>query len=291
MYLIVALSFTSRWSDDARCRGIRIAVNDSTSLRFVTSAELGKELGTLPATIKGQRLSDIRTDSIEHFLNSIDKIERATVVKLTDGYVLVTVDPMHPVARVFDVNESYYINRDGKRISADARYHVDVPVIQGNFAKGDITPSDVLPLVDYINGDSLWNSLISMIKIDSPSDVLVIPIIRGQVINLGEPNDFANKFSKLKRMYQEVLPVKGWEYYDTLSVKWKGQVVATRRNKKLPESRLITEDGEEQVDVNTMLAADGVAPGQSIAGKKAHNDRPIPGLDKPPTPSASKPTE
>lgn len=275
-YIIVALSFTSKWAASEKCRGIRIAVNDSIELRFVTSSELGKELGDLPSRIKGMRMTDISTDSIEAFLNSIDKIEHASVVKLTDGFIHITVDPMHPVARVFDTNESYYINHYGKRISADARYHVDVPLIQGTFNDSIFSARELLPLAEYINNDSLLNPLISMIKVESPSDVLLIPIIRGQVINIGEPRDLDDKFARLKRMYHEVLPVKGWDYYDTLSVKWHGQIVATRRHKNLPENRLITEEGEEQVDINTMLTADGVAPGQTMPGRKAKNDKQIP---------------
>lgn len=32
-------------------------------------------------------------------------------------------------------------------------------------------------------------------------------------------------------MYRKVMPYKGWEAYDTISLKFEGQVVATRRDK------------------------------------------------------------
>jgi hypothetical protein len=32
-------------------------------------------------------------------------------------------------------------------------------------------------------------------------------------------------------MYSKVIPYKGWETYDTISVKFNGQIVATRRDK------------------------------------------------------------
>ncbi len=280
VYLVVALTLTSEAGDARVCTGFRIAVNDTASFRFVTPAELGRELGSLPANAKGMRLLDIDTDSIEHLLSHIDKIEDAEVVRLSDGQILVTVNPMHPVARIFDGKGSYYINRDGKRISADARYHVDVPLIQGHFADSTFTPMQLLPLIDYIAADTLWNSLISMVKVDSPTDVLLIPIVRGQVINFGEPKDFESKFRRLHRTYTEVLPVKGWNYYDTISVKWGGQIVATRRHKKLPQPRILSEEEEEQVDVGTMLAGDHVAPGQAIPGHAAKDDKIIPAAKK-----------
>ena len=268
LYLVVTLTVAAGVSDDRLCTGMRIAVNDTASHKFVTAAELARELGKVPAAAKGMRMLDVNTDSIERLLNGIDKIEDASVVRLTDGSVMVTVNPLHPVARVFDSKGSYYINRAGKRITADARYHLDVPVIQGDFVDSVFPATAVLPLIEYISQDSVWNSLVSMIKVDSPSDIMLVPIVRGQVINFGKADDFESKFARLKRMYSEVLPVKGWSYYDTLSVKWDGQIVATRRHKKLPEPRLADDEEEEEVDVDAMLAGDKVAPGQVIPGEE-----------------------
>lgn len=275
-YLVTALSLSSEAGSERRCAGLRIAVNDTTSMKFVTAGELARELGTIPSRAKGMRLLDIDTDSIERILSRIDKIESAQAVRLSDGYVLVNVDPMRPVARVFDGDKSYYINREGKRISADARYHIDVPVIQGRIADTQSMARDLLPLIDYIAADSLWNSLVSMIKIDSPTDVMLVPIIRGQIINFGTPDNFENKFRRLRRMYTEVLPVKGWNNYDTISVKWSGQIVATRRHKQLSRPAVEVEEVDEADDIGTMLAADGIAPGTALPGQKPRSEKPIP---------------
>ncbi|MDE5744682.1 MAG: cell division protein FtsQ/DivIB [Paramuribaculum sp.] len=276
IYLVLALNVTAGVSAERKCTGIRIAVNDTASLKFVTATELARELGTLPADARGMRILDIDTDSIERFLGAIDKIEKVNAIRLTDGAVLVTVDPLHPVARVFDGDKSYYINRTGKRISANARYHIDVPVIQGHFTDSLFPPEKVVPLLDYITADSLWNSLVSMVKVDRANDIILVPIVRGQVINFGSPDNFKNKFNRLERMYAEVMPVKGWSYYDTISVKWNGQIVATRRHKKLEQPKFIEEDDDEDTDIGAMMVGNGIAPGQVKAGIEAKNDKPIP---------------
>ena len=275
-YLVLALNITAGVSAERKCTGLRIAVNDTASLKFVTATELAHELGSLPADVRGMNILDIDTDSIERFLAAIDKIEKVNVLRLTDGAVLITVDPLHPVARVFDKDKSYYINRTGKRISASARYHMDVPVIQGNFSDSIFPPEKVIPLLDYISADSLWNSLVSMIKVDKANDIIIVPIVRGQVINFGSPDNFDNKFNRLERMYAEVMPVKGWSYYDTISVKWDGQIVATRRHKKLDQPKFAADDEDEETDISAMMVGEGIAPGQVKAGVKAKNDKPIP---------------
>ena len=50
------------------------------------------------------------------------------------------------------------------------------------------------------------------------------------------------------------MPVKGWTYYDTISVKWQGQVVATRREKRKNTTILTRADSidNEEVSVGAM---------------------------------------
>lgn len=276
-YIVVALIFVAKEAGERRCDGVEITVNDTSRLRFVTPKEVARDIFPLIKNAKGRLLKSVDIDSIERMLCNIDKIERATVYVGTDNVVRIIVDPMEPRARVFDsAGHSYYINKDGKRISATARYFVDVPVVQGDFVDSVFSAKELLPLLDYIQCDSLWSRMVTMVKVDSPRDVILVPNIRGHVINFGSPDKFESKFERLKVMYTHVLPERGWNYYDTLTVKWSGQVVGTRRHKDLPKQVIGDDDEEEEVDVATMLAAEGVAPGQVMPGKKANNEKPIP---------------
>lgn len=256
VYLVVALSFVRGNASTRLCRGLHIVVRDSTSHPFVTAAELRRELGPLPDRLTSLPLSSIDTDSIEHLFEAIDKIESVKVVTLTDGHIMVDVEPMHPIARVFpERGRSYYINRSGKQIAASARYHTDVPVIRGNFTDTTFTPAHLIPLLDHLDANPSWGAMVSSIRADSPKDIIIVPVIRGHVINLGDLTDLDSKFGRLSRFYNRVMPRKGWNTYDTISLKWSGQAVATRRIKSLPPPPPV-EDVEEEVDTNTMIGVD-----------------------------------
>lgn len=279
IYVVGALFVTDRMRASSVCTGMRIDVRQATRHGFVTAREIARDLHGLPERSAGMNLSDINTEVIGRNLAGIDKIEDATVVRLTNGMINVIVTPLVPVARIFDANTSYYINKDGKRIGANARYHTDVPVIEGHFAPADtaFTPLSLMPLLDWLSDHTdTWGRYVTMIKVDSPTDIILIPAIAGHVVNFGAPTDFDSKFARLKTFYSKVLPVKGWEYYDTLSVKWAGQLVATRRVKPVIEAVTAVDEEEEATDVSTMLAAEGVAPGRTRPGQKAHDEKPIP---------------
>ena len=116
VYVAVAVSWSHSRADEMMCRGLHIEVDDSKGSHFVTAREVAHELGNMAKSPSKRRLADINTDSMERLLNNIDKIESAVCTKLTDGTVNIEVTPMQPVARVFEGNHSYYINKDGKRI-------------------------------------------------------------------------------------------------------------------------------------------------------------------------------
>lgn len=279
-YLVVAISLADRaHAEQARCTGLRVTVLDDARSGFVTANEIARELGSLPRRAKGMLLSDIDSEEILRRLNNIDKIESASVVKTSDGLLSIAVYPLTPVIRVFDHDKSYYVNRAGKRIKATARYHMDVPVVYGTFPTSDsvFTPQSLLPLIDYISADPTLNRLVTAVKADSPEDIYIIPSIKGHVVCLGSVKSLDNKFARLKQMYKEVLPVKGWDFYDTISVKWGRQVVATRRIKPQVLTDLTGGEEDDDADLTTMLSAEGVAPGRALPGQKAVSEKPIPG--------------
>ncbi len=280
VYLVIALTLTATESDTDLCRGVNITVNnsDSAGKQFVSAEELAHEIGDLPQKAKKMTLASINTQDIRRTLLSLDKVEDVQVLRLTDGTIDITAQPIIPVMRVFDNGKSYYINKDGKRVSANARYHKDVPIVEGHFDPADtlFTPQSLLPLINYIASDSIWNSFISMVKVKSPNDIILVPVIREHVINIGSPDNFDDKFSRLKKFYTEVLPRQGWEKYDTLTLKWRGQLVASKRKRHSAPVESVKYEDEDAVDTGTMLAGDNVAPGQTMPGIEAHSETPIP---------------
>lgn len=281
-YLVVALTMTALENDDDICKEMTITVEDADGdtgvSRFVTPAELARELDDLPSRAKGIALANINTQDIRHRLLDLDKIEDAEVVRYSDGSIRIHVTPIVPVLRVFDGPSSYYVNRAGKRVKASARYHKNVPMIQGHFDPSDsvFTPMSLMPLVNFIASDSLWNSYISMIKVKSPTDILLIPNIREHVINIGTTDRLREKLDNLQLFYSKVLVKQGWEKYDTISLKWNGQIVATKRHRRAPDVPVISREDDETVAIDAMLAGDNVAPGQTIPGQAAHSEKPIP---------------
>lgn len=251
IYLGAALYVTAMNSDAEVTGGVRINVSDAPS-GFVTASQVERELkaaGTYPA---GTVINRVDLTAMENTLNSIDNIEHVTAYRSFTGKgasVVVDVTPMKPVARIFDGERSYYVNRSGKRLTANCIYRVDVPVVIGHF--DSIHPAtEILPLIDYMAADRNFADFVTAVEVNRCRDIILYPMHTGPVINFGDTLNIKNKIHRLMRMYESVIPVVGAEFYDTLSVKWNGQVVATRHKKPEKEPPIFFDTEIEPERVN-----------------------------------------
>ncbi len=269
--LAVALTVGILWAREKSrgelCTAVDVEVVNADSTSFVTPQGVLTDLKSQGIKIVGKHMGDINASDIEEALKVSPYLENADIVKCQNGKVLIRVSQLVPVMRVFDGEDSYYLNKAGKRMAATTYYHCDVPVVQGHFTR-KYPATRLLPLIDYVENDSLLHSLVTMFQVRDTNNIILVPNISGHVVNIGNADGFDNKFAKLKLFYREVLPKRGWNTYDTISVKWNHQIVATRRIKAveevLPDH---SEDDEQAPDIETMTV------GTAADAKKAESQQ------------------
>lgn len=254
--LAAALGLGIMWarskSQGEVCTAVEVEVINGDSTSFVTPKGVLSDLRGQGVTLVGKRMADINASDVEEALRISPYLESADIVKCQDGKILIRVSQLVPVFRVFDGDNSYYVNRAGKLMDAMSYYHSDVPVVRGHFTR-KYPPTRLLPLIDYVENDSLLRSIVTMYSVLDTNNIIIVPEISGHVVNIGNAQGFENKFAKLKLFYREVMPKRGWNTFDTISVKWNHQVVATRRVKAVVQTIEIDPDEDEQApDIETM---------------------------------------
>ncbi len=243
------------------CRAIEIVVDAPAPIDSVVKKGVADELRKYPGKIIGIPVNQVDTRSVERFLNRLNMFENVTCMVMADGDMRIRVTPMVPVMRVFAGNKSYYVNKDGKHISTNAEFFNDVPIVSGNFNK-NFQPKDVWPLVRFINDDPMLSGITAMVLAQGPNDLLIVPRITGHIVNFGDTSRLSQKRDALRAFYHNIMPYKGWQHYDTISVKYRGQVVAARRDK----SHLnVAELPFEEVDLEeaTLPTVENAAPTQT----------------------------
>ena len=254
---VVLTVWAGQQADAALCKGVEVEVVGGDP-RSVSTTQRGvyNEVLRFDSHLLRKRASSINTLALQTHLSRISNFESVHCMMTSKGNLRITVVPMIPELRVFDGDDSYYVNKDGKRIKADARFYADVPVARGHFT--DRFPAtSILPVVRFVRSDSALRNIVAMFEAHSPSDIMLIPRIAGHVVNFGDTLDLDRKRRALMAFYRKVMPYKGWETYDTVSVKFRGQIVASRRDKGLPQHSGVA---EEEVDLEEAALAAHAAP-------------------------------
>ena len=229
-YAVFATAWARTEASKEVCHDVKVSITSGFSADSVTKSGVMAELKGYPKKIIGAPSYAVDTRAIETFLKEMPQFEEVNCFMTTQGELKIGVVPMVPAARVFEGEKSYYINKDGKTMASKASFFVDVPVISGNFSK-NFPPASVLPVVRFVEADPVLSQLVGMVYARSSHDIFLVPRIHGHIVNFGDTLNLESKKDALLGFYRKVMPHKGWQTYDTISVKFNGQIVATRRNK------------------------------------------------------------
>lgn len=223
------------------CSKVEIEIENTDSSTFVTPEGVMQYIDQCHLKLKGVPMADIDLGAVEQALHRSPYLESGECVKMEDGVLLVKVRQLVPVMRVIDGDNMYYVNCDGKQMPASTTFSCDVPIVKGHFT-AKYPAKRLVPLVNYVRSDSTLNALVAMFDFRDPNNIYMVPNITGHVVNMGDAYGFENKFKKLLLFYRKVMPEKGWYAYDTISVKWRHQVVGNLRNKKVTVEQVDTAD-------------------------------------------------
>lgn len=241
-YCITMSVWAKGEADRHVCEGIDIEVNGSRNMDSIVVKGIARELAVYPHRLKGARLNEINTSALEKYLADLNTFESVNCMISSGGRLKIEIVPLVPVMRVFDGDRSWYINKAGKQIDSKAEFYTEAPVVTGRF-NATFTPREVIPLVKYIQKDEMLRQLVAMVEAQDANNLILVPRMLGHVVNFGDTTRLKEKKDALQLFYKKVMPYKGWEEYDTISVKFRGQVVATRRVK--PVIVTPTEDTED----------------------------------------------
>ncbi|MDE5871274.1 MAG: hypothetical protein K2H22_04995 [Muribaculaceae bacterium] len=244
-YVAFAFAFVHEENAKRVCPGIDLRIIGNTLPDSVLRQGVNSQLAKYGKKLKGEPLDSIDLKRLEDYLSKFSNFESVECSINPDSRLRITITPIKAEVRVFSDNgKSFYINRYGKRIDADAEFYIDVPVLIAPKKYENIIPS-ALSLIRYAGSDPELSPLIAAYKIDGPNDLIIIPRLQGHVINFGDSTRLDEKKAAILAAYRSVLPSKGWNTYDTISVKFKSQIVASRRNKAIQSHGALEDDGED----------------------------------------------
>ena len=233
LFLIVTLLFYLSSSslfhlDLQKCSKVQIQVDTEGDLFFINTEMVEEMIFSKEDSLIGKSYEDINIYLLEEFVNEHPNIKKAELYLSLDGTLSIDVKQREPLVRVFEENESYYLDEEMNHFALSNQYSARVLQVYWD----EITESRIKildPLIDLIDSDKFLKAQITAIEFDENNELVVYPRVGGHKIILGEAKDFRNKFEKLKVFYRQGLEQVGWNRYSMINLKYHNQVVCTKR--------------------------------------------------------------
>lgn len=234
VFIIGTLAFTSIESKNIMCTDIEVVFDDS-DLIHIDKEKLVRLVKNADNKILNKTLDKINSEIIEDEIENIPAILTADVYKLIvnekgsyKGVLVVKVKHREPVMRVITSSGGYYLDKYGMRIPVSSSYTTNVLVTTGSISE-KFAVEKLLPFVLYVQENDFWNAQIEQVYVEEDGDVLLIPLVGGHIIELGELDNYNEKLNVMRAFYKQVLVKNNWDKYEKVSLKYKNQVVAKRR--------------------------------------------------------------
>lgn len=249
IYITVTLGFIAERQQRLVCNAVEVHVVDSLRNAFVLKKSIMNLLQQKGINLIGKNFKQINLENLEILINSYPPVDKADVYKTSDGRIVIDIHQRNPILRIIDMsNDSYYLDEKGFLMKLSGNYASNVIIANGNIHTGvpinnsvnvlaleekahgkRVVLAELYKVAKFITNDKFWNAQIEQIFVNASGDFELIPRVGAHVIIFGDDNDCEEKFSNLMSFYKNGLPAAGWNTYATINLKYKGQVICTKR--------------------------------------------------------------
>lgn len=227
-YIVFVSFFFRDMQEDKACRELQVVVKDSLDKHFVSESDLVYILQKAKLNPIKKPLDRINTEKIETELKKNEMIARVEAYKTPSGIVKLEVEQKIPILRVISPRGNFYVDNLGTTMPVSFRYVADVPLVSG-YVEKELAVTDLYKFALFLQENEFWNSQIEQIYVHPDSEVELIPRVGNHRIVLGSFDNFEEKLDNLRLFYDKVIPKTGWEKYSIINLKYKDQIVCTKR--------------------------------------------------------------
>jgi cell division protein FtsQ len=227
-YLVFAVIFLNpKANAEEKCTHLQVDVVCPSETSYLNETQVKLLLNKANLNPVGKNQTAIDMALIEKALEEDKLIKKAEVYKTINGTVRIKIYQRTPILRVI-AGRDYYIDNEGEIMPVPAHFATYVPVATGNI-KEEYAKKQLFPFVLFLQKNEFWSSQIEQINIAPNLDVELIPRVGNHQIILGKIENYEENLDKLKLFYEKGLNKVGWNRYSIINLKYKNQVVCTKR--------------------------------------------------------------
>lgn len=235
-WFVVILGFVSGEADEVLCTRIDVVVSDTVHSRFVSDSEIRAMFRSEGLQLQGYPLKEINTRELENLLEENPYIKGAEVSTDVSGRMEIRLEQRVPLARIMpDGREGFYLDTEGVILPLSGQFVPHIFLVSGNIARpgsgegGNKQLEEIYQFCSKVSEHPFWSEQIVQLYVNRRGEYELIPRVGAHQILMGSMEAWELKLRNLELLYQQGLPVYGWNNYSTINLKYTNQVICTKR--------------------------------------------------------------
>lgn len=223
--LVVVLAFTNDRQQEQflELNSINIELSED---KFLTDEIIFGYINKQNIQFDSVRFSKLLLEDLETTLQKHPAVKNVEVCSNQEGKIDVSLTQRKAVVRIKTNTTDFYLDEDGIEMPLSKHYTPRVLVVTGDVSPEDY--SSVYSFTNYINKIEFWNSQITQLHFIN-DEVVIIPRVGNQKIHFGTLTNVKGKLENLYQFYKQAMPVKGWQTYTDISLRYNNQIVCTKK--------------------------------------------------------------
>jgi len=188
-------------------------------------------------SLEGVPQSSIDIERVERVLEKDPFVLEADAFLDAENNIQISIAQRIPVLRILDkLGVHYYLDKMGKRLPLSKNYTARVLIATGNIPPfiPDFSEREqhllkaTFELAQKILANEFLWAMVEQIYVNNKNEFILIPKLGKQKIYLGNIDNINDKLENLNLFYQKGIANTGWEKYEAIDLRYKGQVVGKR---------------------------------------------------------------
>lgn len=240
--LIAALVIGANiWRNNSVVRNIKVEIDYQGCDTLITSEDVKGKIEEALPNLYSTLLSKVDLTAVESAAALSPYLSGCHANVSIGNAVVLYATQRRPIVRVMVGANEYYISQCCHAMPPSRRGSSDVIIAGGNIPPcttvqhdtlSNTAQRDVWALAKYLDEHPDYGVLFDQIYGDERGNLYLTPKIGSHIVEVGAPINLDEKFQNLLVFYTQGLPQAGWDTYSKVSVKYRGQIVATKRNNK-----------------------------------------------------------
>ncbi|MCI4443057.1 MAG: hypothetical protein JHC39_06065 [Lentimicrobium sp.] len=223
--VIFLFSFTSNRNNNRKLsKSVVVFVGDNAP--FVDQETVNKLLIENNKDAKSIGKDKLDLNRLEKALNAQEMIEKSDVFVSIDGVLKAVVKQKTPIARVFDGDNSFYIDYEGNTMPLSANFTARVPLVSGEINKKN--SEKLAELFRIIYDDAFLKKNIIGVQIMPNGSLKMLNRNYNYQIDFGGTIRMKAKFNNYKAFFQKAVLDSSLYKYKTIDLRFEQQVVCTK---------------------------------------------------------------